>query len=127
MKLSTSSAKERPRELELIYFIGRFCRRRSPSTGGLSRDLQRPSAEAYAPGGEGRVEPLLLLLRCSLHRGVSNRDRHPKLHSQDREWEYPRRCDGYSERKRHGRYLRARVSSGDALPSCLRARAPRRQ
>ena len=57
----------------------------------LAANFCRCASAAVAARGAGRSEPLLLLLRRALHRGLPDRHRHPGLHPQDRA---PATCKG---------------------------------
>ena len=89
---------------------------------GVFCDLSPPLDPTRA---QDRSQPLLLLLRRSLHPGMPDPDRHPELHSQDRQRQRPRRRARHPERQHHGWDLRARLPGRDALPEGLRSREVR--
>ena len=99
----------------------------APGADGVSLEFRRYRDAARPRRGAGGRQPLLLLLRRALHRGLPHRHRHSGIHPQD----HHRQCEGGRGHHPGAEHLRRRLRPGlpdrDPLRARLRAHDGRGQ
>ena len=105
-------------------------RRTSPLAAcrrGLRPQLRRPPPAPDPARGTGRRRALPVLLRCALHPGLPDLDRHPAVHPADRHRQSARLGEDDPRRQHHGRHVRPGLPDRDPVRGGLRARDGRGQ